>query len=352
VSSTPSDAGSSKSALQRSLEKTVQIEVDDVSASHLALASAAEESGSMEDEPPNTVLLKEQFEQKVRDCTVLSHSADALKSEIETLRRDFSVQKAEYLVELRTLKEILGKTHSQAAELQEVAQNLKHANNQLKTENLTLQSHLNLWGIPMLPGDGAQEDGRAASKNGRESFFPTLVPLSGDADPIAPVLRGDLASLCFPNLLHFLANSKLQGILTVVTDGLFSKLYLEKAVLQLAGWNNRDPDLRLAALLEESGLVPHEVLHELKDRWSFDLELAKLLRTDKKIPETVIQEGLREHARIILSYLFQLKRGALFFQPGQLPRARHLRFHLPVTDILLKTAAEMDEKGREEGDSA
>jgi hypothetical protein len=349
VSSVPPHASPEKGALQFSMKKTVHL--DERSASPLAVESTAEESDPKEDELPDAVALREAFEQKVRDCTVLSRSADALKSEIETLRSDCSVQKVEFLVERRALKESLAKRQSQAAELQEVSRELKQGNQQLEEQNLASQYHLNLWGIPLLPGEGTQEDAQSASKNSKGTFFPTLKPLAGDADPIPPVLRGDLASFCFPDLLHFLANSKLQGVLTVGADGMFSKLYLEEAVLQLAGWNNRDPDLRLAALLEESGLVPHDVLHELKDRWSFDLELAQVLRVEKKIPGKVIEEGLREHARVILSYLFQLKRGALFFQPGQIPPEHHLRFHLPVTDILLKTAAEMDEKGRVGADS-
>jgi len=336
-----SSQGPSRTPRHHSLEKTERL--DSLRLSRLVEEAAA---GSAVDELPDVDLLRQQLGEKVRDCAAMSRAAEELRVELETLRGDFSTQKAEHLVEIRTLKEILVKAHERVAGLEGELTELKQANRQLKTQNLSLQYHLNLWGIPVLSGESTLEDAAREMDQDAGAFFPALTPLAGGTDPIPPVLRGDLVSFYFPNLLHFLANSNLQGVLTVITDGIVSKLYLEKAVLQLAGWNNRDQELRLATLLAESGLVPHETLFDFEERSLYDLELANVLVTESNVAPSVVQEGLREHARVILGYLFQLKRGSLFFQPGHIPRKRHLQFRLPVMDLLLKTAAEMDERGR------
>jgi hypothetical protein len=174
-----------------------------------------------------------------------------------------------------------------------------------------------------------------------------LTPIPGGVDPVPVVLRGDLTSFYFPNLLHFLANANLDGVITVVTDDTVTKLYLESGVMLLAGWNNRDPELSLHTLLRESELVTPEKLAAFSDRDVHDLELATALVTEGQVPAPAVQSGLKEHARVILSYLFELKRGSFFFQPGQIPRRRDLQFRLSIMDVLLKTAAAMDEKTRE-----
>ena len=57
-------------------------------------------------------------------------------------------------------------------------------------------------------------------------------------------------------------------------------------------------------------------------------------------------DRLKQHARVILSFLMQLKQGAFFFQPGMVTQRREFHFSLPVIDILLMTAAEVDERTR------
>ena len=294
----------------------------------------------------DTALLKDEINKKMRSCAALERSVQELKTTLEALRRDFAGQRAEHLVEVKALKDIIQRTQSRAEETEAELFGERQAQKQLKAQNLNLQYHLNLWGIPISSGTGSAngEPGRQTGVD--ETFFPPLVPAPGSEDPIPSTLRGELSSFYFPNLLHFLANSNLEGVLTVVNDGIVSKLYLEKGVLKFAGWNNRDPELMLATLLEESGLVEREVIEELAARPLYDLELANVLVTQKDIPAQTVRSGLKEHARVILGFLFHLKRGSFLFQPGQIQRRRELQFRLSITDILLKTAAEMDEKTR------
>jgi hypothetical protein len=303
-------------------------------------------SVSKDDLPSDAALLKDELAKKTRNCTALLRAVDELKTALEALRNDFGGQQAEHLVEVKALKDVLQKTHAHASALEEELMFERQASKQLKAQNLDFQYYLNLWGIPVSSGQQTGGAKPAGPVIGDETFFPALIPLTGTADPVPPVLRGDLLTFCFPDLLHFLANSSLEGVLTVVTDGIVSKLYLEKNILQFAGWNNRDPDLRLAMLLEESGLVQHDALVDLDQRALYDLELANLLVTERNVPDKTVRSGLREHARVILGFLFHLKRGSFIFQPGHIQPRRELLFRLSVTDLLLKTAAEMDEKTR------
>ncbi|MBI4601681.1 MAG: DUF4388 domain-containing protein [Planctomycetes bacterium] len=290
-------------------------------------------------------LLRRELEAKARECAALVQATEQLKAALEALRSDFAAQKSEGILEVRAIQDALGKAHSQAAQLQGEIADLRSSNKRLKLQTLSLQYHINLWGIPVASGDGTT-DGQLEPQGIAGPFFPALTPLPGSSDPVPAALRGDLASFCFPDVLGFLASSSREGVLTVVTEGIVSKLYLERSCLKLAGWNDRDPDLALATLLEESGLVDPRALADLRARSLFDLEVAGILVGEKRAPAATVQAGLREHARVILGFLFHSTRGSFFFQPGQIPRKRELQFALPVTDVLLKTAAAMDERTR------
>jgi hypothetical protein len=291
-------------------------------------------------------LLRDELERKLRENAALQRAVEELRGQLEAARADFSVQSSEHVLEVRALKGIVEKDQQETAGLLGEMADLKSTNKQLKAQNLSLQHHLNSWGIPVSSGDEAKAVEERAAVESR-GFFPSLTPIPGGIDPVPVVLRGELTSFFFPNLLHFLANSNLAGVVTVITDGIVTKLYLEKGVLLLAGWNNRDPDLSLSTLLEESELVSPDVLADYRGGDIYDLELASSLVAERQVPAAAVQSGLKEHARVILSFLFELKRGVFFFQPGQIPRRRDLQFRLSIMDVLLKTAAEMDEKTRE-----
>ena len=290
-------------------------------------------------------LLKAELEARSRRCAVLEEEIDQLRRQLDTTRSDYSGQSKDRLLEIKTLKDLLQRSQLEATKFSREAAELGRVQKELKAQNLMLQYQLNSWGLPVIASeDGRSDEERRACKP--TLFFPALTPLPGGPDPAPVILRGDLASFFFPNLLHFLANANLSGVVTVVTDGIISKLFLEKAILHLAGWNNRDRDLSLATLLVQSEIVAPEVLAEYSGQDLYDLDLASILVSKKKVEPKLIQSGLKEHARVILSFLFRLKRGGFFFQAGQLPRRRDLQFKLAITDVLLKTAAEMDEKTR------
>jgi hypothetical protein len=291
-------------------------------------------------------LLRDELERKIRENEAFRQTFEDLRGQMEAMQADFSVRSSEHMLEIRTLKSIVEKDQEETAAVLGELADLKSTNKQLKAQNLSLQYHLNAWGIPVSAGEDSKAIEERAAVEAR-GFFPSLTPVPGGVDPVPIVLRGELTSFFFPNLLHFLANANLAGVVTVVTESTVTKLYLEKGVLLLAGWNNRDRDLSLHTLLEESGLVSRDALSQYRDRDIYDLELASSLVTEGKVPPAAVQSGLKEHARVILSFLFELKRGVFFFQPGQIPRRRDLQFRLSVMDVLLKTAAEMDEKTRE-----
>lgn len=300
-------------------------------------------------EPPDLAILREHLRKKQTECSALAGRNEGLRTEIEALRTDYTVQQAERLAEIEALKQVVTRSNEETRRLEGDVSALKKDNKELKAQNLSLQYHLNLWGIPVCAGGGTEERLQGTGEDGN-TFFPALTPLAGAEDPIPIVLRGDLAALAFPDLLQFLASSKRSGVVTVVTDQIVAKLYLENSVLRLAGWNNRDPELGLLALLEEAELLAAEVCEEFRESRLYDLELAERLVAEKNVPADTVRIGLREHTRVILSYLFQVNRGTFFFQPGQIPRRKDLQFQLLVTDLLLKTAAEMDEKTRDLGE--
>ena len=292
-------------------------------------------------------LLKHEYERKTEECESLMRTVDELNARVETLRNDFSAQSADDHLELLTLQSLLEKSREETEKLLGNVEHQKRSNRTLKSQNLRLQYQLNLWGIPVAVDaekvrvpNGKEEDGRV--------FFPQLSALIEGLDPIPVVLRGDICTFGFPNLLSFLANSNLTGVLTTVSQGVIAKLYIEKGILRLTGWNHKDEELSLATLLKRSQLVSAEILDRCKEKQLCDLEIAIMLLQEEELHTNLIQSGLREHARVVLAYLFHLDQGAFFFQPGILRRQRYLQFHLPILDSLLVTAAEVDEKSRSE----
>jgi hypothetical protein len=299
----------------------------------------------------------------------LSHSLEALKTELETLRSDYSLQQNEQRAELEALRQMLQKAGQEASALQLEISGLKRDNKQLKSQNLALQHRLNQWGIPVWSGNRADGD-PDSSGNDAKAFFPTLTALQGSEDPVPVILRGELSVLPFPDLLSFLATSRLDGVVTVVTEGPMVKLYLENSVIRLAGWNNPDPELKLLKFLLESDLllqqdpqlVPasstenqgpgereaaaQEILSPFQHLELYDLDLATKLVADAGVPAATMRKALREHAKMILEYLFRVDSGAFFFQSGRVAQKRELQFELFVTDALLKTAAQIDELTR------
>ena len=159
------------------------------------------------------------------------------------------------------------------------------------------------------------------------------------------VLKGDLKSISFPDIVSFLANSSLVGVVTVASDNVVSKLYVERGVLCLAALNDSEPSSTLITLLTEADALPKRA-ENLRNVPLFDLELASILLREQMITEGYLREALREHARFILSQVFQLDRGSVFFQPGHVEALSQLHFRLPLMDVLLTTAAEVDERTR------
>ena len=292
-----------------------------------------------------TALLQAEIKSKSHQVDRLTETVEELQIQLDAMRKDFSSQNADGQLELRTLQSLLERSHEQVEKLQGDALQQQKSKRTLKSQNLRLQHQLNVWGIPV-SASGAESSAPDSSGEGGRLFFPELSALVEGLDPVPVVLRGDIYTFGFPNLLHFLANSNLTGVLTMVSDGVVSKLYLEKGILRLTGWNHRSEELCLANLLRQSDLVDADILDQFADEPLYDLELAISILKREELPTNLIQSGLREHARVILTFLYETEQGAFFFQPGILRRQRYLQFHLPILDLLLVTAAEVDEKSR------
>ena len=326
----------------RSLEKTERLPSQPASLQDQAPPSAVSSLESVSD----TRVLKDALAETERERDSLKRAILLLETEAGALRSDFTAQKGEQLEELKTLHEVAERAHSEASLLKAGLKDARAANKALKAQNLSLQHVLNQWGVPIESGESSAFT-LAAFEEGLDRFFPKLAPGPAESDPVPTVLKGELASFYFPDLLHFLSNTVSRGVLTVVSDQIIAKLYLERGALLYAGWNNKDPDLSLARLLEESELVPADTIAEHAHRADFDLELATVLLSGAQVPAQTIRAGLKEHARVILGFLFHLRSGSFFFQHGEVERKKDIEFRLTVTDILLKTAAEMDEKTRQ-----
>lgn len=287
-----------------------------------------------------------ELEARTKEGELLHHELAETKSVLAALRSDLVAEKADHANEARTLRAVADRAQEEMKVLSLALKNERLACKQLKAQNLSFQHLLNEWGVPVEVGAGSASQLRAL-ESASARFFPRLTPLALAADPVLPVLRGELSTFCFPDVLLFISNANLQGVLTVVADRVVSKIFLEKGCLEYAGWNNRDPELRLARLLEEAELVPPETLRAASDQCQFDFQLAARLLEECGVAAATIRTGLREHARVILGYLFHLRSGSFTFQSGKIERHKDLEFRLSVTDLLLKTAAEVDEKTRQ-----
>ncbi len=284
--------------------------------------------------------LKSELLTKTADVERLNSKVQQLEADLDSVRGDYSAQTSDEKLEIRTLQSLLEKAQGEIDQLHAQLARQKKSNKSLKSQNLRLQYHLNVWGIPVAAG--AEES--VPEGDAEHAFFPKLNALLDGLDPIPSVLRGDIYTFDVPNLLHFLANSQLTGVLTMVASGIVAKLYLEDGILRLAGWNRRENDLRLAAVLENK--VESSVLRRVAYDDQYDLELAETLLKEE-VPAATIQEALREHAKAILMFIFQVDQGSFFFQPGKLRRQRSLQFNLPILDLLLEAAREVDHRERD-----
>ena len=288
--------------------------------------------------------LVEALSQREHQCAELDQAVRDLKIQVDALRNDYSALEAEHEAELKAYRAVLDQRTGSREELEDRLKEVLDDNRQLKAQNLNLQYHLSQWGLPVESGSGAAGDSQPTHD---KAFFPPMVSLEGHEDPIPVVFKGDLKCICFPDLVSFLANSNLVGVLTVVSDRIVSKLYLDRGILCLAALNDADPTSSLIALIDGADVLP-ERAQNLKHLPLFDLEIAAILRREEFLSEEKLRQALREHARFILSQVFQLDRGAFFFQPGRIEAHPGFHFRLPLMDVLLHTAAEVDERQRVE----
>ena len=296
-------------------------------------------------EKQNNADLEQALALRDTECRNLERKLEEMRAQLQSLRSDFSAQLSELKTENETQRVLLERNTEANAKHEETQAQLRHDNKELKAQNLDLQYHLNQWGLPVessIPGESAFEDDLAQST----SFFPPLTPFEGSADPVPVACKGDMGTFQFPDLIHFLGNSHYIGVLTLISDGIVSKLYLDSGVLRLASWNNREKERGLTTILRQSEVVSESALVSLSGLPLFDLEVASIVLRQQLAEAEDLRLALKEHARLILGFLFEVKQGTFFFQPGQVEAMEDLQFRLPVIDVLLHTAAEVDERMR------
>lgn len=267
-----------------------------------------------------------------------------LETELEAIRGDLSFRVAEQKKELEVQQEVFREGRKEAGSLLDELRDSQVATKSLKSQNLDLQYLLSSLGVPLA------SDSKAvlfdAFDDGSNHFFPSVTPLNPEVDPAPVVLRGDLQLFHLTNVLTFLENSKRVGVLTVLTEGFVTRLYLDGSSLRLACWNKQDPVFSLAGLLVDAELLTEEqVASYVKDRL-YDYEVAGRLLQDDVLDDDTLQAGLREHTRVIVTELFHLDEGTFVFQEGRIVCDGRLLFNLSVTNLLLRTAARVDERSR------
>ena len=291
-------------------------------------------------------------ESLTQDLESLRQENRHLRMELDALRGDYSARTQEQDDELRVSKQSETETQKELEKLHSELRRAVRALKELKAQNLDLQYHLNAWGIPV--SSGASE-ALLMSEKTRGRFFSPIVPLEAGVDPAPTILRGDLRVMHLANLLGFLGQIGFVGVLTVVCDGLVSKLFVEGGSLRLVAWNLRDSDFSLPTLLVESELLSQDDAAVYEEENLFDLEVANRLLYEGRLDEETLRAGLKEHTMVILTQLFQLDQGAFFFQEGRPSCEASLQFELSIPDLLLRTATSMDEDSREfvdeEGDA-
>ena len=185
----------------RSLEKTERLPSQPASLQDQAPPSAVSSLESVSD----TRVLKDALAETERERDSLKRAILLLETEAGALRSDFTAQKGEQLEELKTLHEVAERAHSEASLLKAGLKDARAANKALKAQNLSLQHVLNQWGVPIESGESSAFT-LAAFEEGLDRFFPKLAPGPAESDPVPTVLKGELASFYFPDLLHFLSN--------------------------------------------------------------------------------------------------------------------------------------------------
>lgn len=267
-----------------------------------------------------------------------------LRLQIETLRRDFSARLAEQQRELEIRVHALEESQRLARDLEEHLEAERRLTKDLKRQNLSLQHHLNAWGIPVSLVDPAES---SAGESAHQRFFPRVVPPEPGDDPTPVALRGDLRIFHVMSVLSFLGNSNLTGVLTLVHDDTVTKIFVESATLGLVAWSRRHSPCGLPYLLIESELLTPEEVISYQEENLYDFEIANRLLYEGKLDVDTIRECLREHARIILTQLLQLDAGTFFFQRGRPTYDQNLKFRLSITDLLLRSLTMVDEKTRD-----
>ncbi|MEM7231612.1 MAG: DUF4388 domain-containing protein [Planctomycetota bacterium] len=280
-----------------------------------------------------------------REVEQLREGNQKLRLELEAMRGDLEGQLEDQAGEVRVQREAQELNAGEIDELQNQLDSAKQAAKFLKEQNLELQHQLNCWGIPVSRGTDSSVDAMATHR-----FFAPIVPNDPGVDPAPVVLRGDLSAFHLTALLSFLEHCNLLGVLTIVNGDLLTKLFIEGPALRLVAWNRRDEELSLGNLLIESELLADEEVAPFREENLYDLEVATRLLYEGKLDAETIRVCLREHTRVIITQLFQVREGSFFFQPGKPSCHADLLFNLSTTDLLLRTATHLDEETREVGD--
>lgn len=274
----------------------------------------------------------------------LRQENESLRLEIEALHGDFSAHSAEQERELEVRRAVCDECQQEADGLKSRLRDAQTAIKSLKSQNLDLQYHCNAWGIPVSSGSEFEKDLESRAQLGRSRFFPAIQPQTPGLDPVPIVLRGELSIFHLASLLGFLEYNHLEGVLTILHDHVATKLYISDGHLRLAAWNDRESVFSLSSLLVESELMREEEIAPYIEEKLYDLEIAVRLLYEGRLPAETIQSCLVEHARLIVTHLFQIGEGAFFLQQGGITFEGRLQLNLSITDLMLRTAAHFDEE--------
>ncbi|MBN1441408.1 MAG: DUF4388 domain-containing protein, partial [Planctomycetes bacterium] len=291
--------------------------------------------------------LRETLIRQKAEIEQMQRSNEQIRMRLEALQGDFSIRVADQEAEIRVRKEACEQSFVEAERLSQELRQAEQANKLLKSQNLDLQYHLNAYGIPVLSGSDFERNLLERAKIGQSRFFPAILPAMPGQDPVPIVLRGDLSAFHLASLLSFLANTNLFGVLTVLGQNSAAKLFIEEGALRLVAWNDRESLCSIPNLLVESDLLTEDEVATYREEKLYDLEVVMRLLYEGRLERDTLRACLLEYTHLIVTQLFEQEEGTFFLQQGTILFDKQLLFRLSITDLLLRTAAHVDQKQRQ-----
>jgi hypothetical protein len=165
-----------------------------------------------------------------------------------------------------------------------------------------------------------------------------------DAFVVPGGLKGQIAELPVPEILHHLSQTRSTGILTLVSGGARKALYMNEGRVVFASSNL--PNDRLGELLIREGKITVEEYEASIRALSKGKRQGKVLVEMGALTPKDLWEGVQLQVKEIVISIFPWEEGTFHFEESTLPEKERITVDLDIVDLILVGLRRVPSAGR------